>query len=266
VQERIFEEKEAISSLTKCVCVQCLDNPSLTVIDKIHQSSLDIIWKLTLTGPAVAKKVKSFDQFVDQLFNLSTNPSEKMRQPAKGIIWKLGDENHLRYEQAEKEKERKQESSRERRNSEDEYRPTTNDQWDDSIPFDLLMSFSNDLNIKNLCHRIHGRLIAKKIRVYMEEQGVHRLELIKKAVDKKKIILVCLSATYRTSKLCMAEIEYAFQKNCPVIPVIVEANYKAKGWLSHLIGGKTPTDLTQKNFNEAIRDLFVEIEKLKASH
>jgi hypothetical protein len=128
------------------------------------------------------------------------------------------------------------------------------------------MSFSNDLNIKNLCHRIHGRLIAKKIRVYMEEQGVHRLELIKKAVDKKKIILVCLSATYRTSKLCMAEIEYAFQNKCPVIPVIVEANYKAKGWLSHLIGGKTPTDLTQKNFNEAIRDLFVEIEKLKASH
>jgi hypothetical protein len=266
VQELIFKDKEAISSLTKCACVQCLDNPSLKVLDKIHQSSLDIIWKLTFNGPAVAKKVKSFDQFVDQLFNLSTKPSEKMRRTAKGIIWKLGDENHLRYEQAEKEKERKQESSRERRNSEDEYRPTTNDQWDDSIPFDLLMSFSNDLNIKNLCHRIHGRLIAKNIRVYMEEQGVHRLELIKKAVDKKKIILVCLSATYRTSKLCMAEIEYAFQNKCPVIPVIVEANYKAKGWLSHLIGGKTPTDLTQKNFNEAIRDLFVDVEKLKASH
>jgi hypothetical protein len=265
VQERIVEEKDGISSLTKCVCVKCPDNPTLSALKKIQRSSLDIIWKLLSSGPSATKKLKANDLFIDHLLTLSNEPSKKLQRSARNIIWKLGNEETFRYEQAEKKKEREEENHEESRTRTVDDQAIANNQWDDSVPFDLLISYSNDLSISSLCHKIRNRLIAKKFKVYIEQQGKQRLEKMQKAVDKRKIILACLSTNYRASKVCMAEVEYAFNHKCPVIPVIVESNYKVKGWLKHLLGNTNAIDFTQKNFNDMILRLIVEIDKMKAA-
>ncbi|CAF1388085.1 unnamed protein product [Rotaria sordida] len=84
---------------------------------------------------------------------------------------------------------------------------------------------------------------------------------MKKAIGKRKPILACLSPAYRASKVCMAEVEYANKNSSPIISVIVEAKYKIQGWLKHIIGGKNPIDLTQKNFNDELLEVLEEIEK-----
>jgi hypothetical protein len=238
------------------VCIKNSDNLTPGALKQLRKSSLDIVRKILYSEPKSAIKFKSIDELIDQLLHLLNEPSKKIRLSAKYIVWRLGDEKDFISEQAKKVTEQSQISD-----IDDQL--TTDNQWDDSVPFDVMMSFSNDTNIKSICRRICNRLIVSNIKVYTEEQGKHRLELIKKAVAKRKIILVCLSSKYRTSKICMAELEYAFKSKCPMIPVIVEANYKAKGWLSHLINGKKTIDFTQKNFKETILDLIVEIERIK---
>ena len=251
-----------------------MDNSATRLVTQIRKSSLDIVWKILYSEPKSGVKFKAIDELIDELLELLKEPSKKIRQLAKHIVWRLGDEKYFVSEQAKKVQAKEQQSHEE---SDVDDQLTTNDQWDDSVPFDVMMSFSNDLNIRSICRKICNRLIANNVKVYMEQQGQHRLELIKKAVAKRKIILVCLSSKYRTSKVCMAELDYAFKKKCPIIPAIVEANYKVKGWLSHLVGAKKTIDFAQKNvndlskdpnahmknFNEKILDLCVEIEKIK---
>lgn len=88
---------------------------------------------------------------------------------------------------------------------------------------------------------------------------------MRKAVEKRKPILACLSKKYRSTKVCMAEVEYANKKSSPIIPVIVEPKFKIQGWLKHIIGSQIPIDFAGKNFDGSLLSLYVEVEKFKSS-
>ncbi|UJR11254.1 hypothetical protein I4U23_015436 [Adineta vaga] len=169
-------------------------------------------------------------------------------------MWKMGDERSFRSEHDKKEREGETDAD-----FNDEH-ITTNDQWDESVPLDLVMSYCNNPSDRRICLRMYKRLKGKNYRIYTETDGKHRLELMQKAIDKKCVMLVCMSAAYRSSKFCMAEVEYAFNHNSPIIPLIVENKYKVKGWLDHLIGGNIPFEFTENNFNTALTKLIQKID------
>ncbi|CAF4062710.1 unnamed protein product [Rotaria sordida] len=260
--ESFAEEKQGISVIIKCFCLigseeKHVDDQKKELLKRIQQSAVFIIWKLSFYGPTTNKKLKSNNLFIDQILMLLNGTSKKSKQNASAIIWRLGSEETIRYEQTEKEKHQT--------TTMDDDRSISNDEWDETIPYDLLISVSNIIDDMIVAKKIFDRLSSRGYRVYNEKQGKHRLELMKKAITQKKTILVCLSSKYRLSKICMAEIEYANKHSSPIIPVIVEAKFKMQGWLKHLIGGKNPIDLTQKNFNEELLKVFEEIEKQKSS-
>jgi phosphopantothenate-cysteine ligase len=58
------------------------------------------------------------------------------------------------------------------------------------------------------------------------------------AVEGSRIVLVCVSRKYKESVNCRLEGEYAFQKKKEIIPLMMEANYSADGWLGALMGTK----------------------------
>ncbi|CAF4178083.1 unnamed protein product [Rotaria sp. Silwood2] len=265
VQKTIVEEKEGILFLTKFSCIICQDNPTSDTIRKIRVTALKIIWKLLSVAPALSKKLKLNDLFIDYLLTFISKASQKEKILPSSIIWKLGDEGTLRLEQAGKKKQLEQEDHTENNDTaiDDQYNPI--DLLDDSVSFDLMMSFSDDSSDISLCRKICNRLKKKMFNVYFEQQGKHRLESMKKAVLEKKIFLACLSAKYRISKVCMAEIEYASKNGYPIIPVIVEKNYKVKGWLNHLIGKRKVIDFKQEIFDDALLNLTIEINKIKTS-
>ena len=231
----------------------------LKLTARIQTSAVYIIWKLSSFGPKISTKLKSDDSFIDQILILLNGTKKKSKKAAQAIIWRLGNEDKIRLEQTEKEKKRQTTTDT---IDDEQFLPA--DEWDDSIPYDLLISYSNNVNDKISATKIN-RLLSKNYRVYSEQQGKHRLELYKKAIDQKKPILVCLSSSYRASKICMAEVEYANKHSSPIIPVLVEAKYKIQGWLKHLIGGKNPIDLTQKHLNDKLLKVVEEIENIKSS-
>ncbi|CAF3610923.1 unnamed protein product [Rotaria sordida] len=139
VQKTIVEEKEGILFLTKFACIICPDDPISENIKKIRLSSLTIIWQLLSIVPTLSKKLKSNDLFIDHLLTFMNKISQKEKMIPSGIIWKLGHEETLRQEQAEKKKQLEQDD---RTTIGDQYDST--DAWDDSVPFDLMMSYSDD--------------------------------------------------------------------------------------------------------------------------
>lgn len=264
-QESIVNEKEGISSITKCVLIKSPNDSSLTNIEKIPRYALNVVWHIlrSIYGLKASKQLKSNDQFVEYVLQVSNQQSKKVKKISSGIIWKLGDERIFRSEHAEQERKRgEQMDDDDLPDIDDQF--MTDDQCDGSNSFDLMISFSNSVADKIVCQKIYNRLTVKNISVYIEKQGQHRLQVIKKAMQRQKILLVCLSNEYRKSKVCMAEIEYAFKFKCPIIPVLADATYKPKGWLNHLIGEKVVINFTQKKITDAMDKLMIEINKLKS--
>jgi hypothetical protein len=288
--ENLVEDKDGIPAITNCVSVfqsekektkvedegtkpiaektssiLQKENPNVKILGKIQHLAVDIVWILSFYGPTTVKTLKLNDEFVDQVLKLCNGSATKPKKVAEAIIWRLGSEKIVRFEQTQKEEER----ARNRRDSRTDVMHndllTTTDQWDDSVPFDLLMSYSNNVNDKILSLKIADRLKKRNYRVYAEKQGKHRLELMEIAAAKQKPILACLSSKFRDSKFCMAEVDHASKLKCPVIPVIVEENYTVKGWLNHIIANRTPIIFTNKNFNESFLNLIVEIDEIKHS-
>jgi hypothetical protein len=220
---------------------------------------LTIIYLLfsSIYGPIASKQLKSNDLFIDHVLTVLNEKSKKRKRMADSIIWKLGDEKIVREEHADKQKQQL--------TTMNDDQMTNNDQWDDSIPFDLIISYTNNPSDKLVCERMYKRLIAKQYKICFEKEGKHRFELIKKAVNQQKLILVALSSKYRTSKACMSEVEYTFNNASPIIPIIVESKYKPIGWLNHLTHGTNIIDFTQKNFDDSLLRLIEQIEKIKPS-
>jgi len=224
----------------------------------IQKTAIDIVWILSCYGPTISKKLKENDLFIDQLLILLNETKKKTREVVDSIIWRLGSIETVRLEQTQNE------SNRRDKTDDDDQLPVS-DEWDESIPYDLLISYSNNVSDKVLTLKIYNRLVKKGYRVYSEKPGKHRLELMQQAIAQKIPILACLSKNYRSSKICMAEVDYADKQLCPIIPVIVEEKFKIQGWLKHIVAGKTLIDFTEKKFDEALFILYDEIEKLISS-
>ncbi|XP_072022129.1 uncharacterized protein [Amphiura filiformis] len=64
------------------------------------------------------------------------------------------------------------------------------------------------------------------------------LEAMAKAVNNSAAVLICMSQQYYESQSCRSEATYAYKKQKHVIPLLMEDNYKAEGWLDFLIGTK----------------------------
>src|SRR4051812_40356721 len=58
------------------------------------------------------------------------------------------------------------------------------------------------------------------------------------AIEGADVILMCVSKNYKESSNCRAEAEYSFQRKVPIVPVMVESNYRPDGWLGFLLGSK----------------------------
>lgn len=251
--------------MTKCVCIKSSEDSNLKLIKKIQESAVFIIWRLSFSGPKTSKYLKSNDLFIDKMLVLLNGTSKKAKQNADAIIWRLGSEEQIRFEKTQKDTEKQRSRRQNQGDTADDDQLISPDEWDETIPYDLLISYSSNVNDKILALKVQTRLLSRNYRVYSEDQGSHRLELMQKAAAKKKPILVCLSSAYRKSNICMAEVECANKAACPIIPVIVEPKYKVQGWLKHSIGGKNSIDLTLKAFNEGLLKVFEEIEKIKSS-
>ena len=87
---------------------------------------------------------------------------------------------------------------------------------------------------------VKNKLQASGYRVWMdlEQMGGSTLEAMAKAVEDAAVVLVCVSQRYKESPNCRSEAEYAYQLRKDIIPLMMQRNYQADGWLGMLVGTK----------------------------
>ena len=86
---------------------------------------------------------------------------------------------------------------------------------------------------RELCLKIKGELekLGYKIWIDVEQISGSSLEAMANALENSFCVLMCMTEKYKQSVNCRAEAEYAFTLNKPIIPLIMQKDYKPDGWL-----------------------------------
>ena len=81
------------------------------------------------------------------------------------------------------------------------------------------------------------------------------------AVSSSDYVLILISDTYKNSSACKCEAMYAFELRKNIIPIVVEKDYVAAGWLGALIAGKMRYDCSdQSKLNQVLPHILTEIQ------
>ncbi|XP_067666560.1 uncharacterized protein [Haliotis asinina] len=94
----------------------------------------------------------------------------------------------------------------------------------------------------------------------VDNMGGSTLQAMAEAVQNASVILVCMSERYKESQNCRSEAEYAFSLQKPIIPLLMQREYKPDGWLGMIKGTKLFFDFSGKyDFNKKLIELSREL-------
>jgi hypothetical protein len=100
----------------------------------------------------------------------------------------------------------------------------------------VMISYQWDAQITIL--RLVNSLEQRKYAVWFDLNNMNGniMDAMAEAVDEADVVLYCVSPLYKESANCRLEANYAHQKKKTMIPIMVQKNYSANGWLGLLLG------------------------------
>ncbi|CAF4918414.1 unnamed protein product, partial [Rotaria sp. Silwood1] len=199
--------------------------------EKVQLRALEIIMFLTFNHEAEAW-LRQNNTFVQHLRTLASHQNTPdLQKAANGILWRL----FSKHGKAEP-----------------------------KFPYDVMISYSH--KDKAICHRIYNALLADKFRVWIDLEGMHGavMQAMADAVEQSRCVLICMSENYFLSPYCQAEAQYAFEQQRHLVPIRVQAGYKADGWLGILISGRIYVDFLKIGFDAAYTQTVSEIRQNQA--
>ncbi|CAF5017567.1 unnamed protein product [Rotaria sp. Silwood1] len=201
--------------------------------------SLEIVYAMAFNHEA-KKLIHDDTEFIDYIKTLCDSENEEVAKMAHGIMWKIEDEEKFT-------------DKLDKDGNSDE----------DSKQYDMMISYC--WAQKDLCHKIKDRLEQDGYKVWLDRDEMRGsiIECMAEAIEQSRFVLICMSSNYKKSTNCKAEAEYAFNRKSKIIPLIVEPQYKADGWLGFLAGSKIYVDFADKEGEEFIKAYDLLIEELK---
>nr|KAG5685962.1 hypothetical protein BaRGS_021385 [Batillaria attramentaria] len=112
--------------------------------------------------------------------------------------------------------------------------------------------------------KIRDELKKRNFRVWLDVDHMtgNIMDAMAAAVDGATAVLMCVSSSYKDSKNCRAEIEYAYTQQKPIVPLLMEADYRPTGWLGIMLGNKLYFDFSGKYpFKAKMEELVRELER-----
>jgi len=130
----------------------------------------------------------------------------------------------------------------------------------------IMISYNR--NSRDLCLKIKTELENAGHSVWIDIESIHgsSLESMANAIEESKCVLICMTENYKQSVNCRAEAEYAFTIGRPIVPLILEADYRPDGWLGIILGAKIFVNFLKYSFEESTRRLLAEVSSLCASN
>ncbi|CAF1184512.1 unnamed protein product [Didymodactylos carnosus] len=216
------------------------------------ERSLEMLWTMTF-NPEAAEFLKRDSSFITTIKKLSkTVTKDAIKKSIAGILWKLEKEDEFVAKQEKIEQMTSQ--SKDQSQIAEEYK------------YGMMISYSHD--DKDLCYRLHERLIADHFRVWVDKENLYgpQMEEMAQAIENSEFVLLCMSASYKQSVYCRAEAQYAFTRQRNIIPLKMTENYHPDGWLGFLTAPLTYIDFHKHGFDNAYDKLMIEIQRYRSIH
>jgi hypothetical protein len=223
-------EQGLIPLLVRCVIHQSFHT------NKIRQYALEILLALSFNNQALIKLEQDID-FTNNLRTLGHATDANIQRAANHLLWQL----------EQKSKHANKGNSLHSK-------------------FDIMLSYSH--RDKHLCFHICDRLIEEGYRVWIDRDHMHgdTMTAMADAIENSEFVLICMSESYKLSPYCQAEAQYAFERRCNLIPLIMKTKYKPDGWLGFIVSGKIYIDFSKVEFDVAYSMTKLEIEKKKVTN
>lgn len=86
---------------------------------------------------------------------------------------------------------------------------------------------------RDICLSIKNELEKSGYEVWIDVEDIRgsSLESMATAIEESQCVLMGMTEKYKLSSNCRLEAEYAVQLNKPIIPLILQKDYKPDGWL-----------------------------------
>ena len=231
IKEELIKQ-EILPLLIRCATESKFDSM------KVRLPTLEILLALTFNTEA-ANQLTQNSNFISFLKTLSIQSAEqRLQRVAEGILWKL-------------KKEQKD-------------LPSTNTNPTKKT-YHIMLSYSH--SDKDLCYQIHDRLVQDQFKVWIDRDQMHGQTMVAmaNAIENSEFVFVCMSEAYKQSAYCQSEAQYAFERRCRLIPLIMKSHYRPDGWLGILVSGKIYVDFTKTDFDIAYQKLISEINRYRTN-
>ena len=226
-------KRSALPLLLRCATETKFD-PS-----KEQRPALEILLALAFNDQA-AILLKQNLQFISHLKRLLiSSPEKRVQRAAEGLLWKLEKEE---TEAAKPVLKMMTESAA-------------------THKYDIMLSYSH--SDKDLCHRLHDRLVNDHFRVWIDRDHMYGTTMVAmaEAIENSQFVVICMSDSYKQSVYCRSEAHYAFERQCHFIPIVTKQKYRPDGWLGIIVSGKIYIDFPKLEFDQAYLKLKKEIEQ-----
>ncbi|CAF3694155.1 unnamed protein product [Rotaria sp. Silwood1] len=221
--------------------LQKMYGANIKATEEGQQLALECFFTISFDKEA-ALLLKNNDRFMIYIQRLAQGKIKTMNPGLKiaadRVLWKLKTESEFKKEQQEK---------------------TSIDKNE----FDLMISYS--WGDKPLVRQIYKYLTENyNYRVCLDENETtdSLCRSMAQAVEKSRVILMCISETYKKSENCRNEAEYARDRKKTIIPLKM-TQVELDDWLGFIAAGKMYIDFSRSDFEKSITLLKAEIERNK---
>ncbi|CAF3736175.1 unnamed protein product [Rotaria sp. Silwood1] len=221
--------------------LQKMYGANIKATEEGQQLALECFFTISFDKEA-ALLLKNNDRFMIYIQRLAQGKIKTMnlglKIAADRVLWKLKTESEFKKEQQEK---------------------TSIDKNE----FDLMISYS--WGDKPLVRQIYKYLTENyNYRVCLDENETtdSLCRSMAQAVEKSRVILMCISETYKKSENCRNEAEYARDRKKTIIPLKM-TQVELDDWLGFIAAGKMYIDFSRSDFEKSITLLKAEIERNK---
>uniref|UniRef100_A0A2C9K7J9 TIR domain-containing protein n=1 Tax=Biomphalaria glabrata TaxID=6526 RepID=A0A2C9K7J9_BIOGL len=201
------------------------------------ENTTECLWTLCFDKSA-RQVIKDFPGLVAALDSLKNSDNEKIRKNAKGALWLINEEKEAS-------------------------KVTDNVREDVGQHIFISYSWAEKTKVKEIYKSLksHGF----KVWVDWENMGGSTLQAMAEAVENASVVLICVSENYKLSNNCRLEAEYTFTKKRNYLPLVMQKQYKADGWLGIMLGsklyydfsGKYPYEQSEQQLLKALRELEI---------
>ena len=109
---------------------------------------------------------------------------------------------------------------------------------ENSQPTHVMISYQWDVQV--MIKRLVDSLQSREYEIWfdLDRMKGSTMDAMADAVDEAAVVVFAVSLQYKESSNCRLEANYAYQQKVPMIPIMVQKDYRAKGWLGLLLGTK----------------------------